>query len=153
MLRIRGRVISGVGRAGYFTGLDWVKRECEDKVGFVPYPGTLNVKVDAASAGELEEIKKARWSSIQPPPGSAFRPARVLRAAIGGIPAAIVVPSEDVNVHPADVVEVIAPVGLREALRLKDGDNVEVLVVQVPQGRVTGSGAQARARPPIPDRR
>lgn len=47
---------------------------------------------------------------------------------IGGIKGAIVVPSR--TIHPPRIAEIIAPVNLREALKLKDGDRVRLEVIQ-----------------------
>jgi len=56
--------------------------------------------------------------------GRAFGGCRCYRIRINGIGAAIVQP--DRSNYPADLVEIIAPVNLRESLHLLDGDEVEL---------------------------
>ncbi len=38
---------AGQGQGRSFTRLDWVRRQFRDKLGFAPYPGTLNLQIDA----------------------------------------------------------------------------------------------------------
>ncbi|HEX7593320.1 MAG TPA: DUF120 domain-containing protein [Anaerolineae bacterium] len=47
MTGIRGIVCAGQGQGRSFTRLDWVRRQFRDKLGFDPYPGTLNLQIDA----------------------------------------------------------------------------------------------------------
>ena len=42
---IKGKIISGVRKGAYFTPLDWVQTLCMKKLGFRPYPGTLNLEI------------------------------------------------------------------------------------------------------------
>ncbi len=42
---IQGIVQGGLGQGNSFTQLDWVRQQFRDKIGFDPYPGTLNLRV------------------------------------------------------------------------------------------------------------
>ena len=42
---VKGVVFSDLGRAGEFLGLGWVRDAIRERVGFDPYPGTLNLRV------------------------------------------------------------------------------------------------------------
>ncbi len=44
-MQLTGVIHSGAGKGAYFMQLDWVVRQCEDKLGFTPFPGTLNVHI------------------------------------------------------------------------------------------------------------
>lgn len=123
---IQGRVVGGTGEAAAFTRLPWVCRQVEQRLGFLPYPGTLNVTLE--SARDL-----AAWARIRSRPGILLNPesgycaARLFRATLAGRgPAAVVVP--EVAGYPPDRVEVLAPVHLRSALGLVDGSLVTVAV-------------------------
>ena len=52
-----GKVVGGVKQAAYFTQLDWVQEQCADKLGFRPYPGTLNLEISKESLPELEDLR------------------------------------------------------------------------------------------------
>jgi len=49
---------------------------------------------------------------------------KAFRARIRGIESAVVMPER--THHPSDVIEVVAPVKLRDVLGLRDGDRVEI---------------------------
>jgi CTP-dependent riboflavin kinase len=119
---LRGRVFSGKGEAAGFTALDWVRAQCGARLGFEPYAGTLNLRI------EREEDLK-RWTVLRVCPGIGLDgPARYCAARCypvtiaGRIVGAIVLPL--VEGYPADVVELLAPMALRQTLQLRDGDEL-----------------------------
>lgn len=130
-IKLTGRVISGARRAAGFTQLDWVQDQCLEKLSFKPYPGTLNVEVTAESFPALEALEK-RASAALIPPDPAFCAAKVFPVSAGAISGALVLPAENVRIHEKQVIEVMAPVNLRDALHLKDGDPI-TLVIRTPE--------------------
>ncbi len=64
------------------------------------------------------------------PPDGHFCAGRIYPVSIGTIPGAIVLPEENVRIHDGGILEILAPVCLREALRVKDGDRVGLTVMQ-----------------------
>ncbi len=119
---LEGCLRSGLGEGAGFTCLDWVARQFQSKLGFAPHPGTLNLSLaggdwDAARA----EMELAPGIAIEPPPG--FCAAKCFTLVIDGrIQGAAVIPG--VADYPADKLEIVAPVAVREVLRLSDGDRV-----------------------------
>jgi riboflavin kinase len=124
-LHLKGRVFSGSGEGAKFTELRWVRRQIAEKLGFAPYPGTLNIKITEGNA----KLKLLRGSkSIQISPADGFCRGRCFNAYLmDNLKCAIVVP--EVTNYPEDVLEVIASTNLREKYRLKDGDTVEVKII------------------------
>ncbi len=125
-LWVQGRVFSGMGEAARFTSLPWVIAQVQDRLGFVPYPGTLNIRVSTLSdRTAAEQVRALAGVELVSEPG--FCPARCFPAVVDGAgPAAVVVPG--VPGYPEDVVEVLAPVCLREVLGLQDGSLVTVAI-------------------------
>jgi riboflavin kinase len=124
-LKVRGRVFSGEGKGAYFVKLPWAMRQFEEKLGFIPYAGTLNLALPRES--EASKILKEHPGIIITP-AEGFYPGRCFRVVISGsLQGAIVMP-ETPN-YPENVLEVIAPVNLREKLSLRDGDEVEIIVL------------------------
>ncbi|KYH36309.1 MAG: riboflavin kinase [Candidatus Bathyarchaeota archaeon B24] len=120
MTRIRGVVASGLGVAKIYLNRPWVRRQLREKLGFDPYPGTLNLKVDRAARRTLEE--KA-CSEIVPAEG--FYKGLLAEVFVeGSIRGAVVIPLKPG--YPEDLVEIIAAENLREKLNLKDGDCVTI---------------------------
>lgn len=126
MTVIRGIVREGKGEARAFTQLDWVRQEFLDKLGFDPYPGTLNLQVEDGVV--LSTFRARTGITIEPQLG--YCAAECFRVKLNGkYSAAWIVP--DVPGYPQNQIELIARVSLREELNLKDGD---VVIVELEGG-------------------
>jgi CTP-dependent riboflavin kinase len=126
---LRGVVITGLGQATALTQLPWVVTQIEAKLGIRPYPGTLNLEV-------VDEGDASRWKQLKRQPGIALEeplssncaavcfPARLEEE----VAAAILLPG--VPGYPANQIEIIAGVNVRQTLGLRDGDAVTVRVLE-----------------------
>ncbi|RZI43739.1 CTP-dependent riboflavin kinase [Herbaspirillum sp. HC18] len=125
-IELEGRLCSGLGEGAVFTQLDWAVREFREKLGFAPYPGTLNLSLKGpAWTSAREWLALAAGIVIDPPQG--FCAARCFPVLINDrIEGAAVRP--DVGDYPADKFEILAPVGVRQELDLRDGDTVRLRV-------------------------
>jgi riboflavin kinase len=121
---VKGEIFSGRGEGAKFMELAWVKKQMEEKLGFTLFPGTLNVKLttDSVKTGKL--LKKRAGFEILP--ASGYCRGRLFKAKLNGVECAVIVP--EVVGYPENIVEVVAPVNLREKLCLLDGSPVEVEV-------------------------
>ena len=126
-LKITGKIVSGAKQGTFFTQLDWVREQCRQKLGFVPWPGTLNLEIPLDSMSLIEELRPEDGIELVPP-DSNYCSGRVFPVSIEGIPAAIVFPAEDVRVHGKNIIEIISPKWLKEALGVKDGDWVALAI-------------------------
>ncbi|GAB6174010.1 hypothetical protein JCM15765_34880 [Paradesulfitobacterium aromaticivorans] len=122
-VHLHGIVQSGLNQAIFFTQLDWVKEQCAGFAGFTPIPGTLNVRVAGSSAHQWQTLVRSGQLILNPPVPD-FCPALLLPGQVCGVEAAAVIPL--ISDYPADLIEILAPVKLREHLALKDGDAVEI---------------------------
>ena len=123
---LTGTVISGLGEGRYYMSLPYYREQFSASLGFDPFPGTLNVRLDPPSIQVRKHIENAGWIEI---PGftaddRTFGGARVLPCRIRGHKCAIVVPSR--THYPEDIIEIIAGCELRKALNLNDNDKIEV---------------------------
>lgn len=123
-LCLNGKVFSGKGGGAKFITLDWVKQQIEEKLGFVPFTGTLNIKLTEDSVKLRQLMDKANSTEITP--AKDFCRGKCFKAFIIDLKCAVIIP--EVAGYPENVVEIIAPANLRERFKLKDGDNVEVKV-------------------------
>ena len=125
-----GKVVSGSRRAAYFTQLDWVQEQCQTKLGFRPYPGTLNLEVTEEGLAVIKSLQteQTKKAADLVPADPEFCVARVFPVSIGTIYGAIILPAEEVRIHGKNIVEVLAPVRLKEALNVKDGDSVTLIL-------------------------
>lgn len=122
-----GKVVSGVRKAAYFTQLEWVQEQCLEKLGFKPYPGTLNLEISERDFPIIEALKKEEGIELMPPDPT-FCAAKAMPLTIGHVSGAIIIPAEEVRVHGKQVIEVISPLRLKETLRVDDGDYLTLTV-------------------------
>jgi riboflavin kinase, archaea type len=119
-----GTVFSGEGRGKKFVELPWFRRQVEQKLGFSPYPGTLNLRLMDKNVEKRRLLETSGGLTVTPQAG--YYSGVLFRAAIEGLDCAVVIPI--MPNYPNDVLEVIAPVYLREHLKLVDGSVVAVCV-------------------------
>ena len=123
-LVLEGTVFSGKGEGKKFIQLPWVTRQIETKLGFSPYPGTLNICLTPESIEKKKLLQNARQLEITPE--KEFCKGFLIEAKIGKSAVAIVLPQTP-N-YPKDTIELIAPSCLRKLLGLVDGGEVAVSV-------------------------
>ncbi|MEM3401867.1 MAG: DUF120 domain-containing protein [Candidatus Hadarchaeales archaeon] len=124
-LKFVGEVVSGLGEGAYYMRQPGYTRQIEEALGFVPYPGTLDIRLGEEAVREIKELPSIEISGFTTRERS-FGGVKLYPAKIGGIKGAIVYPLRS---HHRDIAEFIAPKNLRRSLKLKDGDTVEVEVM------------------------
>ncbi|MBW2570680.1 MAG: CTP-dependent riboflavin kinase [Deltaproteobacteria bacterium] len=127
--KLSGLVVSGVHKASFFTQLDWVQEQCMEKLGFRPHPGTLNLNMAVLEENQptVQDLRKEDGIKLIPSDPN-FYAATVLPVYLGEVKGAIVIPAEDVNVHGKEIIEVLAPLRLRDTLGVNDGDLVTLVI-------------------------
>jgi CTP-dependent riboflavin kinase len=128
---LSGTVVTGTKKAAFFTQLEWVKIQCLTLLGFEPYPGTLNIQFREQDKQAMAELQTLPGLSLVPPDG-AYCLSQVYPVQIGNIPGAIILPEESVRLHGTGIVEILAPVCLREVMNLQNGDPVSFTVMENP---------------------
>jgi CTP-dependent riboflavin kinase len=124
---IIGKIIRGAKQGAYFTQVDWVQKQCRLKLGFKPYPGTLNLEIATENIAKLDTVL-AREGIELVSADSNFCSGSVIPVSIEGIAGAMVAPATDVRVHAKNIIEIISPLGLKDALGVDDGDWVTVMI-------------------------
>ena len=120
---ITGKIVSGVKQGAFFTQLDWVQEQCLEKLGFEPYPGTLNLEIAEEKLSIIDALLQKKGIDLIPP-NSSFCSGQAVAVSVGGNPAAIVLPAEKVRIHAKNVIEIISHLKLKDALNVDDGDYV-----------------------------
>ena len=122
-----GEVFTGLGEGQYYISLDGYRRQLIDKLGFDPFPGTLNLKIDEESILRVRELSEIDAVKIDPfrSEKRTFGGGKCYKIKINGTEGAIIVP--DRTHYSKDLMEIVSPKNLRKRLNLKDGDIVEVV--------------------------
>lgn len=124
-MRLQGRVITGFGEGQYYMSLDGYVKQFVKILGFKPFPGTLNIKLEK---GKLEREKLGGGFTLHgfKSHQRTYGGGHIYTARLGKIKGAVVIP--DRTHYPDDIIEFIAPVNLRRKLGLRDGDKMEVRI-------------------------
>jgi riboflavin kinase len=125
---LSGKIITGLGEGQYYIALDGYRNQFIEKLGFDPYPGTLNVRLDANSIDIRKKIIQNIRISGFTDQNRTFGKGSCFRVRISDIEGAVITPER--THYPEDIIEIIAPVNLREHLELKDGTNINVEVIK-----------------------
>ena len=133
-VELHGSITSGMGEGRHYISLPGYMRQFEEKLGYEPFLGTLNLELDPDSVRErgrltaLEPVTIEGWADEERTYGPAYcYPATVENEAGESQEACHVITPERTH-HGDDQLEVIAPVKLREALDLDDGSTLAVRV-------------------------
>jgi len=127
-LSFGGNVVSGSGEGQYYVSQEEYFLQFNEKLGFRPFLGTLNIKLktihDIKAKDEMERIKPVVISGFRKE-NRTFGELRcypcVINRKVKGV---VVIPVR--SHHPSDIVEIISPLNLRKALSAKDNDYVHV---------------------------
>jgi len=121
---IQGTLVSGLGEGRYYMSLAGYQKQFIEKLGFKPYIGTLNIKVDSEGRMRFLQGLKIIYIDGFSTKSRTFGGIKCYAARINGVAGAVMVPER--TGHDADVMECIAPVYLRSRLKIKDGDKVTI---------------------------
>ena len=122
--KITGVIFSDLGQASSFMALDWVQQALREGLGFSPFPATLNLKLESEKDMAVwQEVKRQMPGIDIIPPDPSFCLARCFRVEIEGkYRGAVLLP--EVEGYPADKIEVVAPVRLKDELHVRDGEQI-----------------------------
>lgn len=133
-ITLEGTVFTGLGEGAYYISKEQYRKQFIEKLGFDPYPGTLNLKLttdyDVKTRSELEAYPAVEVEGFKAEDRSFGNvkcyPAIIENKVKGALISAL-------RTHyDASVLEIIAPVFLRKNLGLKDGHKVKVEVLTLP---------------------
>lgn len=131
VIYINGVVFSGFGEGAYYVSKSGYKDQFQEKLGYRPFPGTLNIKLRAVAD------MKAR-ASLESMPGPIIGGFKNGERSYGDVKFFKVLINEKASgalllIHRThygqDVLEVVSKESLRKALGLKDGDLVRLKVL------------------------
>lgn len=126
-MKLQGNVQSGLGEGRYYISRKGYIIQFQEKLGFIPYLGTLNLRIKPGSELSLRKLRSMDGIHIDGfvTDDRTYGPVKAFTGKIGGIKCAIIFPERSVY---SDVLEVISVDYLRESLDIKDGDELLVEV-------------------------
>ena len=129
-VEIKGTLISGMGEGAYYMGLKGYTKQFKSKIGYVPFPGTLNVKIDQKIHQEaIKQFVNLNGINIH-----SFSDGKRTYGWVKCFPAKIN-NSVDCNLillerthHDNSVVELISKLSLRKCAKLKEGSKISIKI-------------------------
>ena len=132
-LTLTGTVTGGMGEGRHYISLEGYMTQFRERLGYEPFPGTLNVQLTessvraAAGIDSVDGIRIDGWEDEERTFGPATcYPARVETPEDSFEPTHVIVPER--THHDEEYLEVIAPRKLRDELDLADGDELAVVL-------------------------
>jgi len=137
-LVLEGVLFSGIGEGAWYVSQEGYRRQFVEKLGFEPFPGTLNVRLKREYEDEkkrLEAIPSIQIEGFRDGTRS-FGPVKCFGATINDAERGALISAVRTH-YGADVIELIAPHDLRAKLRLKDGDIVRARITIPDRGETS----------------
>ena len=127
-MKIRGRIVEGLGVGRDFTCVQWVKAQFISKLAIDPYPGTLNLEIVGPEDLHVFETLKATQGIEITPEDPSFCKGKCFRVLLNGrIKGAIVLPV--VERYPKDKMELITSENVKKVFDVEAGDFLEVEIL------------------------
>jgi riboflavin kinase, archaea type len=132
VVNFEGRIISGMGEGAYYMSLDGYKKQFKEKLGYEPYPGTLNIKLNSMLYIEAKK-EMLKYPSILI---EGFSDQSRTFGWVKCYPAYI---NDSTNINSSililerthyddSIIEIIAPFSIKEQFSLKNGDYIKLKV-------------------------
>jgi riboflavin kinase, archaea type len=133
-LEVVGTVFSGLGEGAYYISLKGYSKQFLSKLGWEPFPGTMNLKLDLPVyrkiRRDLQTMKGIHIDGFKDGKRT-FGGAECFRAILNGRAECAVLVIER-TIHDDSVLEIVSPVNLRKQFKLKDGDQMTVEIMLEP---------------------
>jgi len=129
MQRMTGIIFSDLGQAASFMALDWVQDLLRQRLGYHPFPATLNLRPKAGvDAAVWQRVRSAYLGTPLTQASESHCGAKLYRVDIEAagradkVGGAVLLP--DVADYPQDKIEVVAPMRLKDHFAVHDGDQL-----------------------------
>ena len=125
-LSLKGIIFTGLGEGKYYMTREKYVNSFTEELGFKPYPGTLNLRLESEDTNQLDLIRGS-FPIIIPgfeEEGRKFGDVLCYPVTIKDkdIKAAILIPSR--THYGRNIIEIVSNINLREYLKLDDGDEL-----------------------------
>ena len=129
-VNLNGTLVSGMGEGAYYMGLKGYTKQFKSKIGYVPFPGTLNVRLDKKihqeSIKQFETLDGIKLNSFSDGKRT-YWCEKCFSAKINNSINCEFIILERTH-HDDSVIELISKTCLRKNTKLKDGSKVSIKI-------------------------
>ena len=129
-VELHGTLVSGMGEGAYYMSLKGYTKQFKSKIGYVPFPGTLNVRLDKK---EHQEVIK-QFETLNGITIKSFSDGKRTFGWVKCFPAKInqtidcqLIILERTH-HDSSIIELISKICIRKSGKLKDGSKVTIKI-------------------------
>ena len=129
-IELSGSVVSGLGEGSYYMSLKGYTKQFKVKVGYIPFPGTLNIKLNQLQATQIIQQLDDLDSIIVDPFSDGKRTygwVKCFHATLNDSIKCELIRLERTH-HDNSVIELISKNNLRKTTRLKTGSKVTIKI-------------------------
>jgi len=129
-LELNGLIISGLGEGAYYMSLNGYTKQFKVKIGYIPFPGTLNVKLNQLQATQIIQQLNDLDSVIIDPFSDGKRTygwVKCFHATLNGSIKCELIRLERTH-HNNSIIELISKNNLRKTSKLKTGSKVTIKI-------------------------
>jgi len=133
-ITLEGALFTGLGEGAYYVTKEGYRKQFIEKLGFDPYPGTLNIKLtadyDLKALSELDGYPAIELEGFEDE-SRTYGPVKCYPAIINNKAKGAVIHALRSH-YGSSVLEIVSPHCLRSLLKLKDGHKVKVEILILP---------------------
>lgn len=132
-LILGGVIFTGLGEGAYYVSQPFYRKQFQEKLGFAPYPGTLNIQLSDHSLSERKQLNRFNPIFVEGFSSSdrSFGSVNCYRAALNDTEICVIITALRTH-YSEETLELISPNNLREKMKLEDGDHVTIRVFATP---------------------
>jgi len=130
VVNLQGTLVSGMGEGAYYMGLNGYTKQFKSKIGYVPFPGTLNVRLDKKIHQEamkqfetLDGVKIKSFSDGK----RTYGWVKCFSAKLNNSIKCQLIILERTH-HDESVIELISKTCIRKNTKLKDGSKISIKI-------------------------
>lgn len=129
-VKLKGTLVSGMGEGAYYMGLKGYTKQFQSKIGYIPFPGTLNVRLDQKiyqeAIKQLETFDGIKIKSFSDGKRT-YGWVKCFRAKLNNSVDCELIMLERTH-HDDSIIELISKVCIRKNSKLKDGSKVSIKI-------------------------
>ena len=129
-IELKGTLIAGMGEGAYYMSLKGYTKQFKTKIGYVPFPGTLNVKLDGKenveSVRQLNSIEGVKIDGFSDGKRT-YGWVKCHKCTLNGRVDCQLILLERTH-HDDSIIELISETDIRKKLGLKDGSELTIKI-------------------------